>query len=89
MQAAEGMAADHAEFAVLWPPLAAMLQALAEGREPDVDALQAAADAFCRLHDRHLALEDDIAFPAAAARAGDAERSAMSADMAQRRGVKP
>jgi hemerythrin-like domain-containing protein len=89
VQAAERMAADHAQFAVQWASLAAMLRELSEGREPGLDALQAAADAFCRLHDSHLALEDDIAFPAAAARAGEPERCAMSADMAARRGVTP
>jgi hemerythrin-like domain-containing protein len=88
LQAAERMAADHAEFAVQWSSLAAMLQQLAQGHEPDLDALQAVADAFCRLHDSHLALEDELAFPAAAARAGEPERCAMSADMAARRGVR-
>ncbi|MGM9490924.1 hemerythrin domain-containing protein [Ideonella sp. YS5] len=88
IEAADRMAVDHAAFAVQWPTLAAMLQALADGEGPDPGALQAAADAFCRLHESHLALEDAIAFPAAAARAGEAERAAMSADMAARRGVK-
>lgn len=87
--AADRMAADHVEFACLWPPLAGLLQSLADGQAPDLDALQASADAFCRLHDSHLALEDGIAFPAAAARAGGAELAEMSADMAARRGVKP
>lgn len=87
-EAAGRMAADHAEFAALWPPLAALLQQVAGGQAPDLDALQAAADGFCRLHDSHLALEDGLAFPASAARAGEAERAAMSADMAARRGVK-
>ena len=87
-EAAERMAADHQVFAGQWPPLAAMLQSLAEGRVPELDALQASADAFCKLHDSHLALEDELAFPSAAARIGDAERERMSADMAARRGVK-
>lgn len=88
-EAAARMAADHALFASQWPPLAAMLQSLAEGGLPDLGALQSAADAFCRLHDSHLALEDELAFPAAQARAGPAEWAAMTADMAARRGVRP
>jgi hemerythrin-like domain-containing protein len=87
-QAADRMAADHQLFAIQWPPLAAMLQSLAEGRKPDLQTLQAAADTFCQLHDSHLALEDELAFPRAAARIGEADRAAMSADMAARRGVK-
>jgi hemerythrin-like domain-containing protein len=87
-QAADRMAADHRLFAAQWPALAGMLQSLAQGKPPELPALQAAADAFCRLHDSHLALEDQLAFPGAAARMGDVDRAAMSADMAARRGVK-
>jgi hemerythrin-like domain-containing protein len=87
-EAADQMAADHAVFGALWPRLAAMLQSLDDREVPDLDALQAAADAFCQLHDSHLALEDGLAFPAARARAGPTERAAMTADMATRRGVK-
>jgi hemerythrin-like domain-containing protein len=86
-EAADRMAADHVAFRAQWPAIAAGLQALADGTLPDLPALAAAARRFAELHASHLSLEDTLAIPAAAARAAPADREAMSADMAARRGA--
>jgi hemerythrin-like domain-containing protein len=89
VEAAEQMVADHRTFRALWSELAIGLQALADGRLPDdLDRLRRQAESFDALHTSHLALEDKLAFPAAAALADPTTRQAMSEDMAARRGVK-
>ena len=88
VEAAEQMAADHRTFRAVWPGLSANLQALSEQKAVDLLTLRRQAEGFIALHASHLALEDKVAFPAAEQRAGDAERQAMSIDMAARRSVK-
>jgi hypothetical protein len=54
--------------------------------------LHEAARHFVELHDRHLRLEEEVAFPCAAAalsERGCAELTAMGDEMARRRGVAP
>jgi hemerythrin-like domain-containing protein len=55
---------------------------------PTADALQtlaALADAFVALHRRHLALEDDVAFPRARPLIGVDDERAIGDEMARRR----
>jgi len=88
VEAAEQMAADHRTFRALWAALAVGLQALADGQLPhDLPRLRREAESFDALHTSHLALEDKLVFPVAAALAGPGTRQAMSEDMAARRGV--
>ncbi|HEX5685634.1 MAG TPA: hemerythrin domain-containing protein [Ideonella sp.] len=89
VEAAEQMAADHRTFRALWADLAPGLQVLAEQGLPQLPVLRRLAESFVALHASHLALEDKVAFPAAAQLASEAERRAMTADMAARRGVTP
>ena len=69
-----------------WPPIGQALIQVADGQLPDLALLRERVDAFCRLHEAHLAVEDGLVFPAAARRADAAHLHRMSADMAARRG---
>lgn len=82
---------DHRDMEDAWPAARSVLQAVADSPAADWTPLDpgrsAALDRFAALYGRHLADEDQLAYPAAQALlTGDALR-AMSQDMMQRRGV--
>ena len=82
---------DHRDMETAWPLARSVLQAIADSPTPAWTPLDPArTDAlnrFAALYVRHLADEDQLAYPAAQATlTGDALR-AMSQDMMQRRGV--
>lgn len=89
--AAERLLADHERIRAAWARLEPLLQALQRGEVPP--ELAPAAAAFVQVHDGHLELEDDLAFPRAkalqaAAPDGAAQHEAMGHEMAVRRGVR-
>ena len=89
--AAQRMLDDHLAIRAHWSALAPLLASVADGHAPDLAALGRASDAFCRVHDAHLALEDTLAFPHAREHLrpqGDAALQAMGQEMAARRGVR-
>lgn len=63
---------EHLEMAQLWPPVRAALQMLASGDwqciAPDDEE---PLERFARLFDWHLAVEEELVFPAAAERTND------------------
>jgi len=89
MAAARQIRADHVALDRIWQELGALLQTLADAgatwHASMLANLQRLADAFITLHDRHVPLEDGLAFPAAQARIDDAAQRAMGAEMAARR----
>jgi hemerythrin-like domain-containing protein len=85
---ADRMLAEHAEIRAGWAALRPLLETLAAGTLPDAATLQAAVRRFVAVHDAHLRLEDDLAFPRAALCIDSPEAlQAMGAEMARRRGV--
>jgi hemerythrin-like domain-containing protein len=86
--AAQRLLDDHAAIQARWAALSPLLKRLAEGTMPDASALQTAAQAFVDVHQGHLALEDEWAFPAAEQQLraqGDEALRAMGDEMAGRR----
>jgi len=86
---ARRMQADHDELRALWRQLGPRLAALHDADDaPTADALQVLAelaDAFVARHRRHLALEDDVAFPRARPLIGVDDERAVGDEMARRR----
>jgi len=81
---ADRIHADHEVMAGAWARLRLDLQAIAEGR---VQRDAAQWREFCALYRVHVALEDDDAYPLAAAAIDAPTRRAMGDEMARRRGV--
>ena len=79
---------DHGRMEALWAQARELLAALAEDRlsafEP---AHQAALREFASLYDRHIADEEQVAYPAARRSLDEADLAAMAGDMMRRRGV--
>lgn len=91
LRAAQRMLDDHAAIRSNWARLAPLLQAVCAGDAPPLAALEAAAREFIAVHDGHLMLEDELAFPAAAEQiAGQGSKAvdAMGREMAGRRDVR-
>lgn len=88
-EAAAQIQADHRQLESIWERLGPRLQALAEATatwdRSMLGPLAELAGEFIAIHDRHVPLEDDLAFPAAAARIDAAELGAIGAEMAARR----
>jgi hemerythrin-like domain-containing protein len=85
--AGERMRADHLDMHAAWQVLRPLLETL---DITTLGALRDAAQRFAALYEPHLALEDELAFPAAHRQIdneGAAALAAMGQDMAQRRGV--
>lgn len=82
------LVAEHraiaAQWALLRPLLASAAAALAD---IDVGALRTEAAAFVALHDAHLRTEDELVFPRARQNLTPQQRTAMSTEMAARRGL--
>jgi hemerythrin-like domain-containing protein len=89
--AADRLLREHAAIRNAWIALEPSLHAIESGMAPPT-GLHEAARHFVELHDRHLRLEEEVAFPCAAAalsERGCAELTAMGDEMARRRGVAP
>jgi hemerythrin-like domain-containing protein len=88
-EAAEQIHADHRQLEALWGRLGPRLQALADESiawdQSMLGPLAELAEAFIAIHDRHVPLEDQLVFPAAAARVDASELRAMGLEMAARR----
>lgn len=88
--AATQLRADHAEFNRQWPRLRALLSQIGPDQSPALAPLQTHAAHFAELHDRHLALEDSLAYPQALAAlrhsADPLAEQRMGEEMAERRG---
>lgn len=86
--AAERLLQDHVAIRAAWRTLEPPLRTVEAGGAANLAALRCAAQRFVDLHAEHLRLEDELAFPRAAAllTRDDALR-AMGDEMARRRGV--
>jgi hemerythrin-like domain-containing protein len=80
---------EHGEMAALWPQARAVLQRVADGAwqgfVPDEDLT---LEHYMRLYDWHVAAENELVYPAAAARLDAAAQAAMGEEMARRRGLR-
>jgi hemerythrin-like domain-containing protein len=86
--AAQRLLDDHEAMRARWAVLAPLLQALAAGTAPALGDLHNAAQAFADLHEAHLRLEDEFAFPFTERQLhgqGDEALRAMGDEMAARR----
>jgi len=88
---AQQMIDHHEVIRALWRDLESQLQALAAGSTPEPQLFERLVREFTDVHDDHLALEDGLAFPRAAAlvrQRGDAALAEMGREMAERRGAR-
>lgn len=88
LRIAQHLLDDHAAIRAGWARLAPLLHSVSGGEPPPQAALEAAAQHFIALHDGHLLLEDELAFPSAAAQIdtqGPDAVEAMGREMAVRR----
>lgn len=86
--AANRILIDHARIRSAWSDLAPFLQQVEAGHRPDRQHFVQAVDRFVRVHEDHLELEDNVAFPGAKAHhegSGHAAVAAIGQEMAQRR----
>jgi hemerythrin-like domain-containing protein len=80
---------EHLEMAKLWPMVREVLQRVDADRWPGfAPADEGLLEHFARLHDWHIATEDELVYPAAAQRLEAAARIAMGQEMARRRGIR-
>lgn len=87
--AAQQMLADHHLIRQHWNELEPLLRHASQGQAVPLAALKRAASAFIGVHDAHLSLEDDYAFPhgrGLVEAEGEQEVAAMGREMAARRG---
>lgn len=86
VQTVQRLQREHLEMAALWPQVRAVLDRVAAGTwqafDPDDEGT---LEAYSRLYDWHLAAENELVFPAAAALLDDAARAAMGRELARRR----
>ncbi len=87
---ADALHAEHERMEALWQHIRSDLQAVHTGNSLGYEAL---AEARCRwadfaaLYARHIAAEEELAYPRARSYLGLPEQAAMGRDMAHRRGV--
>ena len=86
---ARRLLADHDALHAVWRDLGPLLLKVHASPSPlaprDAERLRAEAAAFIAIHEQHVPLEDDVAFPAARSRMRPDQLRAMSADMQRRR----
>ena len=79
---------EHQQMALLWPRVRSALQRVADGLAlpvtPEEDSVM---DEYAALYEWHLAAENELVFPAAAAQLDSTAQVAMGEEMATRRGV--
>lgn len=88
---ADALHAEHERMEALWQPIRSDLQAIQAGITPAGEALAEVRNRwadFAALYARHIAVEEDLAYPQAQSGLGLHEQEAMGRDMAQRRGVR-
>ena len=78
---------QHEEMARNWQALRPVLLAVQQGQTPDLAAHRALIDRFVALYDAHIALEEDLAFPAGQAAMPPQMQAQMGDEMAARRGA--
>jgi hemerythrin-like domain-containing protein len=86
--AANRILIDHARIRSAWSDLAPFLQQVEAGHRPERQRFVQAVDRFLRVHEDHLDMEDNVAFPGAKAfheSSGHAAVAAIGQEMAQRR----
>ncbi len=80
---------DHGRMEALWPRARRTLSALGEGSLTGFEpAQQDVLRDFASLYERHIASEEQAAYPAARLALGEADLAAMAEDMMRRRGVR-
>lgn len=82
--------ADHELLRAAWAALAPHLEHIRDGTIPAVRDFAKTVDRFVGLHDDHLRLEDQIAFPharVAQGKRGERALAAMGQEMSARRGA--
>jgi len=86
---ARRLQADHDALHAVWRDLGPLLHQVQASPSPlspaSLDRLRADAAAFVAIHEQHLPLEDDIAFPAARQRLPPGGLQAMGDEMQRRR----
>jgi len=89
VEVARRLQADHDALHRVWGDLGPLLLRVHASPSPlapqALDLLRAHAAAFIAIHERHVPLEDDVAFPAALARLRGADLQAMGEEMQRRR----
>ena len=89
----ERLVAEHRQMEARWVDVRRVLLAIADSTEsgwtPLTPGQTAALNQFAAFYRQHLSAEDGVAYPAAQATLPADAVQAMSADMMQRRGVKP
>lgn len=89
-EAVQRLQRDHAEMASTWAALRPALQALVDHRSAGLDAgAEQQLAHFVSLYEAHLRVEDELVYPAARARIGEAALAEIGHEMAQRRGAPP
>lgn len=90
-EVARRLQADHEELRAVWGELGPLLLRLHRSQDAmtpaRADMLRAQVAAFIAIHERHVPLEDAVAFPAAQARLQPAALEAMGEEMRHRRGA--
>jgi hemerythrin-like domain-containing protein len=80
---------EHVEMAALWPQARAALQQVADGAwqgfSPDEERT---LEHYMRLYDWHVAAENELVYPAAAARLDAVAQAVMGEEMSRRRGLR-
>jgi hemerythrin-like domain-containing protein len=88
-EVARRLQADHDALHAVWRDLGPLLRQVHASpsalSSASLDRLRADAAAFVAIHERHLPLEDDIAFPAARQRMQPGDLQAMGDEMQRRR----
>lgn len=86
-QCARTLLQQHQDMAAAWQQLRPLLQAVQKGQTPDLPAHTGLIEHFVALYEAHIALEEEVAFPAGFA-AMPAQVQAQAGDeMAARRGA--
>lgn len=86
-QCARTLLQQHQDMAAAWQQLRPLLQAVQQGQTPDLTTHAALIEHFVALYEAHIALEEEVAFPAGFA-AMPAQAQAQAGDeMATRRGA--
>lgn len=86
-QCARTLLQQHQDMAAAWQQLRPLLQAVQQGQTPDLAAHAGLIKHFVALYEAHIALEEEVAFPAGFA-AMPAQAQAQAGDeMAARRGA--
>ena len=74
-------------MAAAWQQLRPLLQAVQQGRTPDLALHAGLIDAFVALYQAHIALEEQVAFPAGFASMSTEMQAEAGNEMAARRGA--